>query len=74
MLLDAAVHAPTAMHQEPWKFVVIQDRALLRRLSDRAKALAIAQACGARQSAQAARRRRGRHTSPFGGSRLQHLL
>src|SRR5665647_2309577 len=36
-LLDAAVHAPTAMHQEPWQFVVVQDRALLKRLSDRAK-------------------------------------
>jgi len=38
-LLDAAVHAPTAMHREPWAFVVVQDWALLRRLSDRAKAL-----------------------------------
>jgi len=36
-LLEAAVHAPTAMHQEPWQFVVVQDRALLERLSDRAK-------------------------------------
>jgi nitroreductase len=41
-LLDAAVHAPTAMHQEPWRFLVIQDRALLQRLSDRAKSLALA--------------------------------
>jgi nitroreductase len=39
-LLDAAVHAPTAMHMEPWAFVVIQDRATLRRYSDRAKAMA----------------------------------
>jgi nitroreductase len=39
-LLDAAVHAPTAMHEEPWEFVVVQDRALLRRLSDRAKQMA----------------------------------
>jgi nitroreductase len=39
-LLDAAVHAPTAMHEEPWRFVVIQDPALLRKISDRAKALA----------------------------------
>jgi nitroreductase len=39
-LLDAAVHAPTAMHEEPWEFVVVQDRALLRRISDRAKQLA----------------------------------
>jgi nitroreductase len=38
-LLDAAVQAPTAMHMEPWAFAVIQDRALLRQLSERAKAL-----------------------------------
>jgi nitroreductase len=38
-LLDAAVHAPTAMHEEPWSFVVIQDQNLLSRLSDSAKAL-----------------------------------
>ena len=30
-LLDAAVHAPTAMHEEPWSFAVIQDKALLNR-------------------------------------------
>lgn len=35
-LLDAAVHAPTAVHEEPWAFVVIQDRETLRRLSDKA--------------------------------------
>ena len=40
VLLDAAVHAPTAMHQEPWQFIVIQDRAVLKRLSDRAKSMA----------------------------------
>lgn len=33
-LLDAAVRAPTAMHEEPWAFVIIQDPATLRRLSD----------------------------------------
>lgn len=38
-LLDAAVHAPTAMHEEPWAFVVVQDSALLLRLSDLAKPL-----------------------------------
>jgi len=42
-LLDAAVQAPTAMHLEPWAFVVIQDRALLARLSDKAKILAQAE-------------------------------
>ena len=36
-LLDAAVHAPTAMHEEPWSFAVIQDRNLLNRLSDSVK-------------------------------------
>lgn len=43
-LLDAAVHAPTAMHTEPWSFVVVQDRAVLTAVSDRAKALALAAA------------------------------
>jgi nitroreductase len=36
-LLDAAVQAPTAMHTEQWAFVVVQDRATLKRISDRAK-------------------------------------
>jgi nitroreductase len=36
-LLDAAVHAPTAMHQEPWRFIIVQDRAVLGRISERAK-------------------------------------
>jgi nitroreductase len=37
-LLDAAVHAPTAVHEEPWSFAVIQDKSLLHRLSESAKA------------------------------------
>lgn len=36
-LLQAAVMAPTAMHVEPWLFVVVQDRAALQRYSDVAK-------------------------------------
>jgi nitroreductase len=40
VLLEAAVQAPTAMHLEPWAFVVVQDRAVLKRLSDRAKVIA----------------------------------
>lgn len=36
-LLAAAVRAPTAMHGEPWQFVIVQDRNTLKRLSDRAK-------------------------------------
>jgi nitroreductase len=43
-LLDAAVQAPTAMHKEPWEFVVIQDGAALKRYSDRAKVIWSAQA------------------------------
>ena len=38
-LLSAAVRAPTAMHQEPWAFVVIQDQETLKRLSEKAKPL-----------------------------------
>lgn len=36
-LLNAAVQAPTAMHAEPWAFVIVQDKMLLKRLSDRSK-------------------------------------
>lgn len=36
-LLDAAVRAPTAVREEPWEFAVVQDREILRRLSDRSK-------------------------------------
>lgn len=36
-LLHAAVRAPTAMHEEPWAFVIIQDQTTLERLSDAAK-------------------------------------
>ncbi len=38
-LLAAAVRAPTAMHQEPWSFVVVQDRSVLRQITDTAKPL-----------------------------------
>jgi nitroreductase len=37
-LLKEAVKAPTAMHAEPWAFAIVQDRAQLRSISDRAKA------------------------------------
>ncbi|MBI2719724.1 MAG: nitroreductase family protein [Rhizobiales bacterium] len=45
-LLRAAVQAPTAMHLEPWAFVVVQDVGVLKRLSDKAKSLMLAQAAG----------------------------
>ena len=60
-LLHAAVRAPTAIHLEPWAFVVIQDRSMLERLSDRAKALA---AGGAERAPTAAQAHRD-HPNPF---------
>lgn len=42
-LLEAGVRAPTALHQEPWSFVVIQDRELLERISNAAKPLFVKQ-------------------------------
>ena len=38
-LLEAAVRAPTAMHMEPWAFVVVQDPVWLQHASDVAKPL-----------------------------------
>jgi nitroreductase len=38
-ILAAAVRAPTAIHQEPWSFLIVQDPAALKDLSDRAKVL-----------------------------------
>lgn len=32
-LLDAAVHAPSALNGQPWAFAVVQDRELLQRPS-----------------------------------------
>jgi nitroreductase len=36
-LLAAAVRAPTAIHEEPWVFVILQDADTLKRVSDHAK-------------------------------------
>jgi len=43
-LLEAAVWAPTAVHEEPWAFVIVQELAVLKRLSDRAKKIFAADA------------------------------
>jgi len=43
-LLEAAVHAPTAMHEEPWAFVVVQNKQVLKQLSDQAKPLFVEEA------------------------------
>jgi nitroreductase len=37
-LIDAAIQAPSATNAQPWVFAVIQDRQLLHRCSERAKA------------------------------------
>ena len=37
-LLDAAVHAPSAVNQQPWTFTVVRDQSVLDRISRGAKA------------------------------------
>jgi nitroreductase len=37
-LIDAAIQAPSAVNRQPWLFSVVQDRALLARISTEAKA------------------------------------
>lgn len=36
--IDAAVQAPSAMNNQPWAFAVVEDAALMKEISDRAKA------------------------------------
>ena len=36
-LIDAAVHAPNAVNQQPWTFAVVRDQSLLDRISSQAK-------------------------------------
>ncbi len=43
-LLVAAVRAPTAMHGEPWAFVIVQDVDILQRISVRAKGFFVREA------------------------------
>jgi nitroreductase len=40
-LINAAIHAPSAVNAQPWAFCVVQDPALLREISDRAKDLSL---------------------------------
>ncbi|MDV6345508.1 nitroreductase family protein [Nitrosomonas sp. Is37] len=39
ILLEAAIHAPTALHEELWAFAIIRDKQLLKDISDYAKPL-----------------------------------
>jgi nitroreductase len=50
-LLRAAVQAPSAMNRQPWLSAVVQDEAQLKRYSDRAKMMLLAQADGDPKSA-----------------------
>jgi nitroreductase len=59
-LLAAAVQAPTAMHLEPWGFVIIQDKAALKRYSDRAKSLLLDSSFAVGWGSEAS----GRHDHP----------
>jgi nitroreductase len=60
-LMEAAVLAPTAMHEEPWTFAVIQDTGLLWRLSERAKASWRREATAHEQALDPVARARQRH-------------
>ena len=38
-VLEAGTWAPTGMHREPWKFIVIEDKQLIKYVSDETKLL-----------------------------------
>jgi nitroreductase len=42
-LIEAAIQAPSAVNQQPWAFAVVQDAALLGRISERSKQLSLAE-------------------------------
>jgi nitroreductase len=46
-LIDAAIKAPSAINQQPWAFVVVNDPTLLTRISDQAKAYLLKASLGA---------------------------
>lgn len=46
LLIHAAVHAPSAVNEQPWAFSVIRDQELLTRVSDASKQYALAEAHG----------------------------
>lgn len=45
-LLDAAIHAPSAMNSQPWAFAIVQDKERLATWSARAKAYGLATLAG----------------------------
>ncbi|QYZ79924.1 nitroreductase family protein [Methanofollis formosanus] len=36
-IIDAGIHAPTAMGLQPWRFIVVRDRGLMKQISDYCK-------------------------------------
>ena len=38
-MIKAGIYAPSALNEQPWRFVVIKNRGLIKRCSDRAKKL-----------------------------------
>jgi len=43
-LIDAAIHAPSAVNEQPWSFTVVQDQSMLARISSESKAYMLATA------------------------------
>jgi len=39
LIIEAAIHAPTGHNMQPWYFTVIQDRAVIKHISDTAKSV-----------------------------------
>jgi nitroreductase len=49
-LIDAAVHAPTAVNQQPWTFTVVRNQTVLARISDGKKpSISLQLVCRSRQ-------------------------
>lgn len=42
-IIEAGVWAPSGMNSQPWKFIVIEDQTMIKRLSDRTKDILLTQ-------------------------------
>lgn len=42
-LIDLGIHAPTSLRMQPWSFVVVEDKTLMREWSDRTKEFLLGQ-------------------------------
>lgn len=52
VLLEAAIRAPSAKHDEPWAFTVIQDGKILKQLVNHAKTEEVSQLCNPKKGRQ----------------------